>query len=299
MTTPKLLAMQRVSACYHPAILGARLLAERLMEVTAARGVEHALVELPRDGEDGKLVEGVAGASMLVCVGGDGTVLHASGVAARFGVPVFGVRMGRLGFLAEATEAEAESALGRILDGGGRIERRTMLQAQVGDAEPQHALNDVVIGRVQLGRTVSVGLRVDGILLAEYRADAVIAATATGSTGYALSVGGPILHPTSADLIVTAVAPHLSYSNALVLPGEAQIEFEVERGYEAALLVDGRHGQPVPSGTLVRVTRSAREALFVRLGSERQFYANLARRLGWLRLDHALGPDNRAERRPG
>src|SRR5690606_28790179 len=102
--------------------------------------------------------------------------------------------MGRLGFLAEATEGEAEGALERILQGEGRLERRVMLQAQVGEAEAQHALNEIVIGRVHLGRTISVGLRVDGELLAEYRADAVIAATATGSTGYALSVGGPIMH---------------------------------------------------------------------------------------------------------
>jgi NAD+ kinase len=289
MTTSMPPAMKRVCVCYHPSVAGADAVARRLIHMLAARGVEHALAELLTNGADGALADCVPGADLLVCVGGDGTVLHASDVAARFGVPVFGVRMGRLGFLAEATEAEAEPALEQILDGGGRIERRVMLQTQVGDAEPQHALNDAVIGRLQLGRTVSVGLRVDGVLLAEYRADAVIAATATGSTGYALSVGGPILHPTSKDLIVTAVAPHLSYSNALVLPGEAQIEFEVARGHEAVLLVDGRQEQPVPSGTFVQVTRSPREALFVRLGAEAQFYANLARRLGWLRIDHALG----------
>jgi len=77
-----------------------------------------------------------------------------------------------------------------------------------------------------------------------------------------------------------------------VLPGDARIEFEVARGYEAVLLVDGAHEQPVPSGTFVRVTRSPREALFFRLGAERQFYANLARRLGWLRIDHVVANDD-------
>lgn len=291
-------AMNRVNVCYHPEVTGARAAAARLIAVIAGRGLEHALVELPRDGADGELAEQVPGSDLLVCVGGDGTVLHASGVSARFGVPVFGVRMGRLGFLAEATEGEAEDALKRILDGEGRLERRVMLQAQVGEAEAQHALNEIVIGRVHLGRTISVGLRVDGELLAEYRADAVIAATATGSTGYALSVGGPIMHPTSGDLVVTAVAPHLSYSNALVLRGEAQIEFEVARGYEAVLLVDGGHDQPVPSGTFVRVTRSPREAHFVRLGPDRLFYANLARRLGWLRIDNALSSGDAEAKQP-
>ncbi|MGE0229180.1 MAG: NAD(+)/NADH kinase [Dehalococcoidia bacterium] len=284
--------MRHLHFCYHPSVAGAVGMTERLRAAAEARGAKTLVTELPRDEAEGDLGERLDGADVLVCVGGDGTVLHASGIASQAGVPVFGVRMGRLGFLAEATEGEAEAALLAIMDGGGRIERRVMLQAQVGEAPPKHALNDVVIGRVHLGRTVTVGLRVDGVLLAEYRADAVMAATATGSTGYSLSVGGPILHPTSDSLIVTAVAPHLSYPNALVLPGDARIELEVARGYEAVLLVDGAHEQPVPSGTFVRVTRSPREALFIRLGPERQFYANLARRLGWLRLDHVVANDD-------
>lgn len=284
--------MRRVHICYHPSVPGAAAMTARLHAVAEARGAASEVRELSRNGDDGDLGVRLQGADVLVCVGGDGTVLHASGIASQAGVPVFGVRMGRLGFLAEATESEAEEALAKIMDGGGRLERRVMLQAQVGEAPAQHALNDVVIGRMHLGRTVTVGLRVDGVLLAEYRADAVMAATATGSTGYSLSVGGPILHPTSDDLIVTAVAPHLSYPNALVLPGDARVEFEVARGYEAVLLVDGAHEQPVASGTFVRVTRSPREALFLRLGAERQFYANLARRLGWLRIDHTVANDD-------
>lgn len=289
MSASNLPEIRRLTVCYHPAVPDAQALAQRLADAAQARGVARSLVELPVNGADGELSELVPGSDVLVCVGGDGTVLHASAVSARFGVPVFGVRMGRLGFLAEVTQDEAESGLQRILNGDGRLERRAMLQTQVGDADPQHALNDAVIGRRQLGRTVSVGLRVDGVLLAEYRADAVIAATATGSTGYALSVGGPILHPTSRDIIVTGVAPHLSYTNAMVLPEHAQIVFEVARGYEALLLVDGRQERPVASGTVVRVSRSPREALFIRLGPESQFYANLARRLGRLRIDHVLG----------
>lgn len=287
--------MKRVSICYHPAVIGAEAMTDRLRTVAEANGADTLVTALSRDGDDRELGSQLPGSDVLVCVGGDGTVLHASGIASQAGVPVFGVRMGRLGFLAEATEGEAEQALAAIIGGEGRVERRVMLQAQAGESAPQHALNDVVIGRMHLGRTVTVGLRVDGVLLAEYRSDAVMAATATGSTGYALSVGGPILHPTSTDLIVTAVAPHLSYPNALVLPGDARIEFEVARGYEAVLLVDGGHEQPVPSGTFVRVTRSPREALFIRLGDQRQFYANLARRLGWLRIDHVVANDEASD----
>lgn len=131
-------------------------------------------------------------------------------------------------------------------------------------------------------------LSIDGVLLAEYRADAVVVATATGSTGYTLAISGPILYPTSPELIVGAVAPHLSYGNALVVRGETEITLQIARGYEAMMTVDGQHERPVPSGTIVRVTRSPRMARFVRLGGEQQFYANLALRLGWLRIDHQL-----------
>lgn len=279
---------KRVGFCYHPDVAGAADLAQRLASQLPP-GAEAWSRELARDGTPAAELAGLVEASdLLVCVGGDGTVLQASGMAAAGETPVFGVRMGRLGFLAEATEGEAEAALRVILEGGGRIEQRSMVQARAGDAEPLHALNEVVIGRERLGRTVSVGVRVGGVLLAEYRADAVVVATATGSTGYALAVGGPILHPTSRDLIVAAVAPHLSYANALVIPGGETVTLEVERGYETAMIVDGQHGAPTASGTTVRVTRSPRTARFVRLGGEHQFYANLARRLGWLRLDHVL-----------
>jgi NAD+ kinase len=285
--------IRRVGCIYHPSIAGADLVARDLERLVAERGVEHWVAELPADGSAG-LAEAVAASDLLVCVGGDGTVLHAAGIAAPANVPVLGVRMGRLGFLAEVTEAEAPRALMTVLSGGGRIDRRSMLQAQIGDGPPLHALNEVVIGGERLGRTVSLGLRVEGVLLAEYRADAVIAATATGSTGYALSVGGPILHPTSEDIIITPVAPHLSYTNALVLPVDAQVEFEVARGIGALLIADGLQEQRVDSGAFVSVGRSPFSATFLRVGDERQaFYANLARRLGWLRIDHALGPDAR------
>lgn len=293
-------AIERCGVCYHPDVAGAAQLAKRLCDQVAEAGREVWMASLERDGaappDDGPVATQLPGTDLLVCVGGDGTVLQASGLAAEHGVPVFGVRMGRLGFLAEATESEAEAALALILLGQGRIEERAMAQASVidasGEGEPMHALNDVVIGRNRLGRTVTVGLSVDGVLLAEYRADAVVVATATGSTGYTLAISGPILYPTSSELIVGAVAPHLSYGNALVVRGETEIRLQMARGYEALMTVDGHHEHPVPSGTVVRVTRSPRVARFIRLGGEQQFYANLALRMGWLRIDHQLTTDD-------
>lgn len=290
--TRRLGPARRVAVGFHPEVRGAATLAERLAEVARGAGVEAWSDRLPDPaaGEGASSFIGrLPSAGLLVCVGGDGTVLHASSLAATVEVPIFGVRMGRLGFLTEVTEDVAEEALLLVLERGGRLERRSMVQARAGEAEPVHAINDVVIGRRTLGRTVSVGVRVNGVLLAEYRADAVVVATATGSTGYSLSVNGPILYPTSEEMILVPVAPHLTRANALVIPSTATLSLFVERGEGAMLTVDGSQDRPIESGTMVEVAHSPRAVDFVRLGGEQEFYTQLAQRLGWLRVDHGLG----------
>ncbi|MGE3857088.1 MAG: NAD(+)/NADH kinase [Dehalococcoidia bacterium] len=285
-------APSEVAVCYHRDVAGAADLAERLAAQARAAGRRSWVHVLPLPGDGDGSVEfctRLATADLLVCVGGDGTVLHASEFAAQTGTAIFGVRMGRLGFLTETVEADAEASLAEVLRGHARIERHAMVQARVGEAEPMHALNDVVIGRAILGKTISVGASIEGVLVAEYRADAVVVATATGSTGYSLSVGGPILHPSSDDMILVAVAPHLTRANPLVLQGDARLRLFLERGDEALLTVDGLHQSPVTTGTVVEVSRSPRTARFVRLGGPERFYDNIAKRLGWLRADHALG----------
>ena len=127
------------------------------------------------------------------------------------------------------------------------------------------------------------------MLLAEYRSDAVVVSTATGSTGYALSVGGPILNPLSEELILVPVAPHLTQSNAIVLPGDTTVRLELARG-DALMIVDGMHESEVRPGMVVEISHSPRSVQFVRVGAEHRFYANLAERLGWLRHDHDLTP---------
>lgn len=280
--------MKVVGIGYHASLEGTRALAERLVALCEQRGVEAWMAPLAWDAVDATLRQRLPQTDLLVCVGGDGTVLHAADLVSDRHAALLGVRMGRLGFLSEATEAEAADVLSRALDGQGRVEQRSMVQARIEDGEPVHALNDVVIGRATLGRTISVGVRVDEVLLAEYRADGVIVCTATGSTGYALSAGGPILHPSSPDLVLIPVAPHLSRTNPLVLPGGVRLSLEVARGYDAVLAIDGGQERSIVSGSVVHVSRSPRSARFLRLSGESRFYAKLADRLGWLRRDHVL-----------
>ncbi len=284
------MSVRRVVICYHPGIIGARSMADLIAEQVRLDGCEPWVGPLGAEGSsEEEIAKQAVGAVLLICVGGDGTVLRASEAASAAGTPIFGVRMGRLGFLTEATPLDAQAVLSKVLAGMGRVEERSLVRASIDGGDPLHALNDVVIGRRALGRTVSVGASLDGVLIAEYRADAVIVATATGSTGYTLSIGGPVLTPISRDLILMPLAPHLTSNNPLVLPGETNISLEVVHGDQALLVVDGVHEHPVESGQVVEVTGSPRRVRFVRLGETGQFYANVADRLGWLRSDHTLG----------
>ncbi len=161
-----------------------------------------------------------------------------------------------------------------------------MIQARVhhgGSGRPaqvvHHALNDVVVGRDSISRLVHLEVTVDDAYLITYRADAVIVATATGSTGYSISAGGPVLHPQSKDLLLCPVATHLGLSAALVLAPESKVEVALRSDYVGVLSLDGRMDMPVAPGDMVAVSRSPHVARFLRMRPPNQFYATLRQRL--------------------
>ena len=224
--------------------------------------------------------EQIEGTDLVVCLGGDGSMLWAARAVVPHPVPILGVNMGRLGFLAEIGPQELMEKLPRVLSGAGRVEQRAMLQAQVPAwGQTFQALNDVVIGRALPGRPVYMDVTVDGQRLAVYRCDAVIVATATGSTAYSLSAGGPILHPESRDLLLTPVAPHLAPALPLVLPGDAVIDLIVSTEDGAAVSIDGQVNRTLGSGDRVSVCRSPHVARFLRLSRPQDYYRMLAERL--------------------
>lgn len=219
---------------------------------------------------------------LIVTIGGDGTILRAVHEAAPRSIPVLGVNMGRVGFM---SEIEAEVALDELewyLNGNARVEERLMIHAEIvgrGDG-PFHALNDIVVGRGQEVRIVDLRAVINGVYLETYRADALVVATATGSTGYSLALGGPVLDPESDSFLLKPVAAHMSLQGGLVLPPDAVVEVTLESDTEAIFSADGFVDLPLQQGQTVRVRVSAHRARFLRRNPATAFYESLTRRLG-------------------
>lgn len=275
--------MNKVGIVYHPKLEAAHRLAEDLRAV-AEREVPQVWVG---DAWDEQATHDHSpGTDLLVCVGGDGTVLRGARATVPHEPLLLGVNMGRLGFL---TELDPEGALARlpdILKGEGRIESRAMLRVQARTAAREahlHALNDAVVGRASLGHTVHLSVAVDGATIADLRADGLIVATATGSSAYSLSAGGPILHPESKHLLLTPLAPHMAARNSMVLPPDAKVTVRLADGPLASLSVDGEANLELAQGDEAQVALSPHVARFIRLGDPGDYLQHIALRLGWLR----------------
>jgi NAD+ kinase len=223
------------------------------------------------------------GTDLLLTVGGDGTILRAAQIAMATSVPIVGINQGKLGFMTELNAGEAVEKLPLFLDGKGWTDERTMLQAELvspgKESQVFSALNDVVLARGEIARLIRVDVTVDDQFYTTYKADAVIAATATGSTGYALAAGGPILYPQADDFIIIPVAPHLSPAYPLVVPGKAEVTLNPNTHHAATLSVDGHINLPVVDGDKVVIRRSRHRARFRRIRPQDSFYGSLEEKL--------------------
>ena len=283
--------MNKIGIIFHGKMPEARALAEKLRSA-AAEHVPHVWVTEAWDEESGK--KNVPETSLLISIGGDGTVLRAARLVVPYEVPLLGINLGRLGFLTELRDGEKTlERLPDVIAGNWHLEERAMLHVQVlaslegpvlRGAQPYlHALNDIVVGRDALGRTIILSAYIDGTLVAEYRADGVIAATATGSTAYSQSLGGPILHPEAKEMLLVPLAPHLGQTNPLVLPGLSEIDLALDPAHAAILSIDGESGIELGPGQVIRVTMSPHVARFIRLPDSAGFYERVAVRLRWRR----------------
>ena len=215
---------------------------------------------------------------LLIAVGGDGTMLRAGHLCAPSGVPILGINLGRLGFLIQVQQKEWRDMLERLFKGEAWIENRMMLRVEhlrAGEVIGSwHALNEAVVGRGQYLRPVKLAANADGHLLTTYIADGLIAATATGSTAYALAAGGPILPPELRNILIVPIAPHLSVDRAVVLAEGSSIRIDV-RSENAVLSVDGAIPTGLAEDDRVDVRAAEYTARFVRFGDAGYFYRNL------------------------
>lgn len=223
---------------------------------------------------------------LFLVLGGDGTILAAARRIGDHSAPILGINVGRLGFLSGIHAAELERTLTDVVVGGRfEVSRRMALEASVRHADgrtegPYRGLNDAVVERWD-ARSLSIELRIDGVVATTYRGDGVIVATPTGSTAHSLAAGGPIVEPQIEALVVTPMCPHSVTNRALVLRSEQVVELRVGAGSQRpGLAVDGQILVDLAEGATVTVRRSE---LPVRLAfpSSRTFYDVLRTRLHW------------------
>ena len=255
----------------------------------------HHQVRLPKDDaesvglpEHGCPAEELsAGLDVAVTLGGDGTILRAVSLVSRAGVPILGVNLGRLGYLADLEPEGLTEALQRVMAGHYAIEERMMVSVLVeraGEAPggahggDMWALNEAVVERPAAGHTVHVAVSVEGRFWTTYAADGLIVATPTGSTAYAFSAGGPIVSPNLRALLMTPVSAHMSFDRSLVVDAADSVRIEVT-DRPAMLVLDGRPMGLLARGDAIVCTEAPGCARFVALTS-RDFYGILKAKFG-------------------
>lgn len=216
---------------------------------------------------------------LLIALGGDGTVLRAGTIGAPLGVPILGINYGHFGFLTEIQRDQWRAMLPKLIHGNYRLEERMMLLAEHRRAGQVLAhwpvINEVVVCRGHFVRPIQVHTEVNGYRLYNFVADGVIAATATGSTAYALAAGGPIMPPEMRNILIIPVAPHLSMDRAIILSQGTDVIMRVHTTHEAVMSVDGHAPEPMEDGDEVRVSANQASVQFVRFQDPSYFYRNI------------------------
>jgi NAD+ kinase len=272
--------ISRIGVLHHPKIPATQQVAAEIADFVGKRGI---VAWLASTWDEPRVRDQVEYLDLALVLGGDGSTLRTARMVAPHGVPIVGLNMGRLGFLAELTPDDWRTKLPAILEGEFWVEARLMLRAEAqrhgvtfGEYE---ALNDVVISRGSLARMIRAHTHIDGGHLVTFAADGVIVATPTGSTAYALAVGGPILPPELHNILVTPIAPHLSLERAIVLSEGAVVDLRISTDHEAILTVDGQFALALADGDQVVVRASPHQARFARVQERTYFYKTLMARL--------------------
>jgi NAD+ kinase len=221
---------------------------------------------------------------VVTVFGGDGTLLYAARILAESGVPILGINLGSLGFLTEVKPEEIHSALENLLSGEYQLQERMLLDVEISKkSQPvirYLALNDAVINKGTLARIIDLEVSINSQLVTVTRSDGLIISTPTGSTGYSLSAGGPILYPTLAAFIITPICPHTLTNRPVVVSDGAVVGVCLRHGADVMLTVDGQIGMPLQEGDCLRVRKAAPVIRLVQT-KESPFFRLLREKLKW------------------
>lgn len=249
------LRFARIGLAFNPTNPAAVALRDRAAAWLAERSVATWTAEA---GDTATLVAELPTTDLLLVLGGDGTFLRAARAVAEIDVPLLGVNLGKVGFLSKVEAHELEPVLERVLGGEFEVEGRMILEGRIrpadgGEGPGFFALNDVVVARGALARVVRLEVAVAESHVATFIADGLIVASPTGSTGYSFSAGGPILDPTSRNLVVTPIAGYLSAIRSIVVAPRHVVRCRVVAAHEAIVSIDGREDRPLAVGDVVEV----------------------------------------------
>ena len=225
--------------------------------------------------ETGKQISKIEADCVLV-LGGDGTLIRAANRLLGTGIPLFGINLGTLGFLTETGIAGMEQALEQLVNGQYDMETRMMLQVNAGEDFADTALNDVVITRSGFSRLISVRVYVNEKLVDTYRGDGVIVATPTGSTGYNLSAGGPVVLPNASLIVITPICPHSLNARSIIVSDKDSLRLVIEKEKktqeeEAIVTVDGRNAKELRAADWITIEKSVGVTYLVKL-RDRTFF---------------------------
>jgi NAD+ kinase len=267
---------------YHPQVDRRQSALDAAREVLGEAGLE--VWEVSRDSLAAELRKHIGGTRLLITLGGDGTLLSGGRLAAANDVPLLGVNLGRLGFLTELEAKALAAGLRRFLAGDYRIDARTLLQCELRRdgrrAFQSLALNEVVVHRGGDPGLLRLGLAIDGQELGSIDADGVLVATATGSTAYALALGGPILEPDLSDLVLVPMNPFALTVRPIVCTPSRALTIDLPRN-DAMLVVDGSNSARVRPGDTVSLAAYSKQLRLVRFSPPERFYHVLRQKLGW------------------
>jgi NAD+ kinase len=257
--------LKRIGVVQHPDKPEAHEAHQALKELATTKGIE--IVDA--SSED---------AELIVALGGDGTILRAAGIAVSRSIPLLGVNVGRLGYLATTNAAGLNAALVAIGEGTFMIEERMTLHADIegSSGESLVALNEIAIEKASPPRVIDVAVSVDSGDFATFTADGFLVATPTGSTAYSLSAGGPIVDPKLEAMILTAVSAHAPLWRSIVIDSRRVISLRAVRG-DAVLTYDGREAMAITEEMTVTVRKNERSLRLVRLG-EYDFFSRVRAR---------------------